>query len=432
MTRKNVQRAIGAGVTVAGALAVLIAPALGEERAGRAVEFTTVNGVESTRNATLTPGGEITRTQVFSDLGAAISSRTATQHLVLSFGARARMISDDTPGADEGADLGNPRFGLNYDAHTSGARLRIKVNYDQQDIGFLNLSDLVTVDDTGIIVADDVTDVSGLGTRDSLTFRATAQFGLDRPFGWGVTVTGADLSYSDMPVQTLQDNTALTAAVFARADLSPALRLDARLGLAHYETDGGVGRDTTTFNTTLTAIQSDRFRLRGTLGVSDPDTAAMRSSLTAGFVYEPNRKNRFSLDIGAAVSDDFENQFIGRLNYAARPSSALTLRAALDSQVTDTTERASVLNSAAVIGATYVLSPLSSVSFDAIYVQEEPFDGAADSSAATAAIQFNRQIGRDWMVAIGAKATRRKETGLADADSESLFFNIGRSWNSRF
>lgn len=427
--RRNLLLAGASGIVVS---AGLIAPALGQQRGGFTSTFSIQNGAEVTRNPTLTPGNDDVRTVLNTDLSYAVRTQTRGTQLELAAGARLRYAFGDVAASDEGFDIGRETVSLTYANQAPRARFDAFVQYFREDLSFLDATDLIELDDGNISVTEDFTDITGTGTRESITYRLSAQFDEDGPFGWGVTISGRDLNYSDVSSAGLVDSTTFNTAVNAHFDITPTLRIDSRVRYLKRETDAIDTTSTTSLSLGATAVRSDDFSVRGLLTFAAPDNNDNRLSVTGGFTARPSDRSRISVDVGASFSDDFDTRLIGRLSYDLQPTTKSRFNIQLNTDVTDSIDDEVVVNTVALLGADFELTPVSSLSFDAVFANEDALVLGEDQTEFSASVQLNRQLTKDWQMSVGVSHTSRRETGISSANSEAIFVNFGRSWNGKF
>lgn len=431
MTNPKVALFVTASMATA-AIVSSIAPAHGQDRGGLTTEFSINNSIETTRNPSLTPGNTDIRTVIGTDLGFSVFSQTQRSQIEFLAGGTLRYSTGDVSAADEGLTFGSESLGLNYSAQAPRAQIDARLSYSREDLSFINAADLITDDDGTVTVDPDFANVSGLGTRENISYALGASFDENRPFGWGAGVSGTDLNYSDVSSATLNDSSTFNANLNAHFDLTSTLRVDTQLGYAGRRTDTLGTSSTTSLNIAATATRSDNFSVRGGLNFAIPDGSDDRVSLTGGFTVVPSAISQLSVDAGVTLSDAFDTQFTGRLSYTLQPTSTTRVNVQLNTNVTDSIDNETVVDTTAIVGVDFELTPVSSLSFDAIYAQEKVLATDDDVSELSASIQLNRELTRDWQLSVGASQTNRWETGADSASSEELFVSIGRTWNGRF
>ncbi|SFJ55881.1 hypothetical protein [Celeribacter neptunius] len=408
-----------------------ISPALGQERGGLTQEFSLRQGFEATRNPTLTADDSDVRYLLKTDLSATLHSVSRQSTFSLTAAGRLNYPFGDVDSANKEFSLDRKNAVLRYAHIAPRAELSAYAQYLTDDISYLNAAELVADEDGVIVVPEDLASLQGTGTRENISYRLTAQFDQDQAFGWGVTLSGNELKYSNVSSSGLEDSSNWTSALNAHFDLTPTLRLDSQLSYAHRKSDSTAAAATTNFGLSLTAIQSDALSLRGSLAYADPENTSERYSLSAGLAISPTKTSQLSLDVGATFSDDFDTQLTGRLSYDARLTSTAQLGLSLNSSVTDTSDNDVVVTTAAVAGFDLALSPLSSLSLAGVYADENSLLTDDDTESFSASVQLNHQLDKNWQLSLGLSSTTRSETGSDRATSEAVYFNIGRSWQGR-
>ena len=419
-------------VSLVAVSSALIAPAFAQDRGGLVTGFSVQSQLEATRNPTLTSGNNDIRTTLNSDLQFSLKSETRRSQFEAVATGSLRYTFDGATTSDEGFDLGDQGLILRYATKAPRATFDSYARYAKDDLSFISAADLIDANDGTITVADDFINITGSGTRENISYRLRAQFDETRPFGWGTTVSGSVLNYSDVTGSTLTDSSTYNAALDAHFDVKPTVRIDTRLLYSQRDQDGTATTSTTTLSVGATAVRSDDFSVQALLSYALPDTTGDRVSITGGFTLKPYATSELTMSVGAALSDDFDPQLIGRLSYDVQLTSTANFNLGLNTNVTDSIDNDVVVNTAALMGADFELTPLSSLSFDAVFAQQSVIATDTDETELSTNVQLNRQLTRDWQVSVGASSTTRWVTGEDSARSEAVFVNFGRSWNGRF
>jgi len=380
-------------------VAVWAAPAYSQTRDGRYADFSLSSSLESTSNPSLTAGNDDSRTILSTTIGLGLYSITPTSDLSFNVGGTFRYGLGDVVAADEGFSFGAQTAELQYSTEGPRAVLEAQFSYSRDDLTFLSTTDLISDTDGSITIDTDFADISGVGTREDFGYNLAAEIAL---------------------------------AVFAHFDVTPTATIDTRLSHVLRDSDATGESSTTTLNVAGVAERSDNLEVRGGLNYEIPDDNSDRLTVSAGFTFTPTPRSSFSADLGVTLSDDFDSQYVGSLSYDVQPTSTTQLNVGFNTNVTETIENEVVVDTAAVIGFDYELTALSALSFDAVYGRERDLANDETISEVSASLQINRSMTRDWDMSVGVGLTNRRETGLDDAQSEEVFFTIGRTWDGRF
>jgi hypothetical protein len=418
----------GATVTTMTVSLLGIGPGLSQESSGVVAEFQIDNSFEATRNPTLTAGNDDIRSTFTTALDFSLSSETERAQLVFSAGADLRYSYGDVSATNEGFTFGGETLGLSYAYQAPRASITSSLAYSRTDLSFIAGTDLVEDQSGAVTILSDFDDLADTGTRENLSYRVSAQFDEDSVFGWGATVSGNVLNYSNVVGATLDDSVSFNALLNAHFDVAPTLRIDTGLLYAQGNTDTTDLTSTTTLNIGLTAVRSDNLSVQGQLAFAFPDSESERISLTGGVTARPTARSNFSANAGVVLSDEFDTQIVGRLSYSVQPTSTSQFDFALNSTVTDATNGGTVIDTTAIAGADFALTTLTSLSFDAVYAQQRDIATDSEVSELSASLQLNRQLTRDWQLSVGASSTTRQEDGSDSATAEALFVSFGRSW----
>lgn len=399
---------------------------------GRISEFTLNQSFETARNPVLDAGGDDTRFTANTDLGYSLTSETRSSTIALSLGLRLRASSGDVAASEEGFDIDRPSVELSYSTRAPRVDLRGSIGISQQDLAFATAVDLIETVDGTLVLPEDIGDLDGRGTRTRSFFRFNAAVDQEQPFGWAMTLSGTQLTFSDTTSADLDDTFSLFAALDAHFELTPTVRIDTRLGYSFSDSDSDGTSSTTSFGVGITALRSDTLAVRGGLTFSSPDDAGDRLTLTTGLSFEPSSTTALSFDIGATSVDGGDTSFVVEGNYTRQLTRSLEVNAVVNRSVIDTSDTDNVLRTVATFGLDYALTPLSSVSFNALFADDDAPGTGDDGREFTASVQYNLQLNRDWQMSAGLRHTSRDTDTDGSASSEALFFGIGRSWSGRF
>ena len=122
---------------------------------------------------------------------------------------------------------------------------------------------------------------------------------------------------------------------------------------------------------------------------------------------------------------------MGNLEYEVQRTSTASFFVRLNTEVTDSIDDEVVVDTAAILGADFELNPVTSMSFNVSYAQESEVETDIDQLQLSTSLRLNRQLTNDWQMQVGASYINSMETGLEDASSGAIFFNIGRDWITR-
>lgn len=419
--------------TIAGASTLALAvmatgPVWSQSSTGLQSEFEVETTYEATRNPSLTQGNTDVRSTLTTALGFSVSSETARSKLIFSAGANLRYSVGDGAGTNDGYVFEGPNLGLSHSYRAPNATITSSVNYTRSDLAFVTATDLIEDTTDGLIVSEDFNGVSGTGTRENLSYRVSTEFYEDRPFSYGATISGSELTYSDVGGSSLEDSSAFSAVLSATYDLIPTVQLSTSVLYGQGETETSARTSTTTLNLGMTALRSDNLSVSANLAYAMPDDSDDRITLTAGITAAPTARSSFSATAGAVFGDNMDTQFIGGLNYSLQPTSTSQFELGFNSNVTDSVEGDVVVNTVATAGADFALTSLTSLSMDAIYAQQNDLTANTLDSELSASIQLNRQLTRDWQMSFGVSTTKRHRDASGSATADAVFLSIGRSW----
>lgn len=384
---------------------------------------------EAANNPALNPGTNDARYDATTALDYTITSRTRGKAISFSIGGDVRLSDDAALNTDDGLDFDRPRAELDYRSTSPRLDFSVNIRAIQNDIEFLNPIDLVEFAPGGVGLPDDFDDLDGSGTRTSLRYRLRADFDEDRPFSWGIGVSGNALTYSNVTAPNLVDSTRVTVVLDTGMSLTPATRLDTRLGHTVTDEEDGTPSSATTFvNARLQSQLNDRVAVRGELALAFPNIAAERTTVTGGFTYQPTRLSRLSVDAGMAFIDGQTDRFVGRVSYERDLSRTTSLTAIYAREVSNNNDNQTVLSSIARLGVDIALSPTSAFSFNAAFVENDRINALNDSEELSTSAVYRRKMNKDWAASIGLRVTSRTTSAQGRARSEAIFLTLDRAW----
>lgn len=402
-------------------LAVAGPAAAQQARGGRHLTFGLDQKLQTARNAELAPGGAEVDAFAATTLSAALTSVTRTQSLALSADATLRA-GRQSGGAEGGVAL---RYGL----RGAGAELTASLRHRQQQVAFLEPLDLVDLEEGGLGVPEDLTDLQGRGWRRDSRFSLTGRFRQDRRLGLGVSLAGTRLTYRDVTAPDLVDSKSLSAALTARLTLRADTALSLRHGIAAREQEGGSRLHTRSLGARLTRRQPTASQSLSMEAVW-PDAAEARLSLTGGLSRELGDGQRASLTLGGTMAEGGEARLVLGLDYLRRLTAVDRLALAADRRVRDESDGDVVLVTAARGRYARDLTPRTSLGLGGTYVATERRAGETRDYGLT--LSLERALAEDWVLAAGLRRSLRAEDQVGDAVSDVVFVTIGRDWTLKF
>lgn len=382
-------------------------------------------GLETQSNRNLSAGDPGASTELGADLSFGVLTETRTQRLLFEAGGRLRTL--DTPGGNaEGNGFVRPSLRLDYDRSAAAARLQFRARLSETDVSEVETLEIDLID---VVLA------SGTATRRTAFVEGRIDWRMDRPFGFGVLARVSDVAYRDgvatgLGGTNLNDNRRFTFGVNARFDLTPAARLTTSLTYDAFEQDGISGqRETVSLSNTLTID-----RPLGPLTISssvDSTEDGERVSAAVGRRYElPWGVVSGTLGVTRGVAGD--TFMTGSVNAAyplPRGNLTLGLSRGVSSGNEEDTER---VNNQVTFGYLQEIDPLSSISFGANWAEVEETGTGNRSSNTTLTATYTRELTRDWNMDLGYRHRRSDDSTGGSANSDELFFNLRRTFVTRF
>ncbi len=396
-------------------------PAAGQDTGGKTMRFELSERVEAVRNPTLNPGQDDSEILSTTNLGYELSSKTRSDELSLRLQAALRVplgsSSDDPDIDDTGATL-------SYRHIAPGATFTALASIRRRDLSYLKSFDL---DDD-----DDIDALNNTGDRINSSLQFGVEVGEDRPFGWGASVGASQVRYKNLGAgSTLTDYDSENATLTGRFDLSQVTQLTSSLSYSQSQEEGSSRLRTYGANFALSYLR-DTSEYRTSLSFAWPDQSNDRVTLTVGNTTQFSDRGQISFDVGGTFSDGGSTQFVGRLDYQNQLTPNSNARVNIQRQVSDASDGAVVLRTRGQVGYDYSVTPLATLAFDLRYLERENLSNGSDLEEYGVSVSVNRQLTTDWLLTVGLGQTSRKETGLATAKSETIYFSIGRAWTGRF
>lgn len=426
---------LGTRLGLAGVLLFALSlPGLAQQPGGRQASFTFLQGFETTRNPEREPDREDERRSLATtDLTYELSSTTRRAALDLIVSARLVGATGDLDvGDEEGFEIDRPRLELRHRYTAPNAVFRTSAFVQRTNIGFLERLDLIDDGDGGIELPDDADTLEGSGFRTNARLRFAADFNERQPFGWGLAVDNSVLTYDEVEGSTLEDSTRTTSNIYGRFDLTPVLSLRAGLRYQLRISDDEDAQDTVTYEAVLTHRRAENGALRAGVTLAQPEGRDDRLTLFVGGTQEIDDLREFDFNIGATIGESGEARFVGLIDYRQALSRTTFLTARLNRQANDTNDNETTLDTAARVTLAHELTPRSGLDFGITYGARENFTTDEDDADLAISLEYSHDLTRDWALTVGASHVWRDETDTDRATSDRLFFNIGRSWQSRF
>lgn len=402
-------------------------PVWAQDSGGVLLTFGISQNVSVIENQSFAPASPGSTLRTTTDLSAALSSQTQSSQFSLS--AVTALTGVDSPGGD-GFDLtaGEPRFTLRYATQAADSSLSATLSYTERDITFIDpLTDFLD-EDGNIIFSDDFIDLSGTGTRQSLSYGASLSIRDDRPFGLTFSASVLDLNYVDATTPALQDSTRTNLGVSARLDINEVTRADIGLSRERVET-GGSSFDTTSLTGDL-SIE----RPNGAIGfgLSATETnAGTRLGLSFSRAYQLPGDVSLSASLGVtrpAASDDLF--FTTAFSYA-RPLPNGQFNARLNRSFGTGSDGGEQVQTSLAVNATHALTPLATLDLDAAYAQTEETATEASASLTSIGATLSYQLTRDWDFSAGVTLESRDTSDTARAERSTISVTLARDFSFR-
>ena len=396
-------------------------PAREEQPPNPLLTFSLSQGASLERNPGLEPGGNDSQASLTTDLGLAFLSETPISSLAVS----AQSGLDVALGSeDDGLTVEAPALDLSYQRAVPSASLSLDASFRRDDVAFLRSLDDFVGEDGVIDLPDDFDDLEGEGTRREARLDARLTLRDDRPLGIELFANLAAVDYQEVTSEELADTVEADLGATLRFDLTEVAQLRAGLRASRDEEEGSEPVTRLGFD-----LDGSLARPNGVLTAAlsvDEDESGLRSTLSFGHDLELPL-GIVSGRIGLTQVGDGDLALSGRLQVRRdlpRGSASLSL----DRSVTTSDDGGGEVATALAARWSRELTPLVGLNLDALYSDREELDSGEGVRDLEVGATLDRQITRDWSLALGYRAQIRDETGEARARSDSLFLNLSRSF----
>jgi hypothetical protein len=357
-----------------------------------------------------------------------LTSRTRTQSLTFSASGIGRGAV--YPGGTTLFAIQDPGAGLSYSREAASSSISANASYLLQDLSYVDWTETVSYsfDDFLQYGTGSYTDwiaslgsgeetsylVSG-GTRETLSFGATYEFGKDSPLGGSIRVAHSQVAYADANPALVDESTDLITGT-AGFEITPTLKGGAALRVAQTTSGGSTSQS-----------QSLRFGLDqdfdgGLIGVS------FSSDLSGTASANVNRSLDWStgsltFDLGLSMAPGGTGASAG-LGYRQEFKNAV-----FGASLSLDTDPG---GSSGAVRASYrhEINDIGRLSFSFNYSGSAPGGGDADQRAKLSA-SYSRDITEDIYMTAGYSFDYLDTTGADAATSNGVFVGIGRTYSFR-
>jgi len=432
----------------------------GAQDSGTEVVFGFRQGLESSDNLDLDPVSLGSTTFVSTELSLGVTHETPLDRFGLMVSGVLRGVNG--PSANSGLD--DQRLDLTYGRSGVRSGFEFTAGYLQSQIEFLQPLDGIGNEDGDITLPPDLDSLKGTGTRERFQTGMTLELGRDAPVGATFRADHLALRYSDTSDPDLFDNQRSNLETEVRLQLSPVTV--AKLGLAYRLYDAvdieETRRETWREYVGLDVEVSPVLRLEARLGYASIDTREfgvtapsegaegllrLVRDMPDGFVtveveqyltedatirtFSAGRSlelpsGKLAVTLGVADSDLDQSKVIGSLGWSQDlPNGQVS--AQLQRGVDFDEEKGNVLRTSMLLNYSYEINSVSSLGFNTAYTVSEDVSDTIDRASFTATYQH--ALTKDWALMTGYRYQMREELTDPRAQSHSVFFTIGRDFS---
>jgi hypothetical protein len=461
----RIHRPRAVGLLAAGAIALVSAPAPGQEEdaAEPRLRLGFSQGFDVRDNIRLDPESEGTTYSSNSRLSLGYDIESGANALRFSAETIGRVVNDPEVGNDSG--FRDPRLDLSYTRSTANSAFEAFANYYRPDLAF---SDPLESDSIG-----EADFFRGGGTREEVTGGVRLETGIEGPLGFVVGVQTDRITYQDTDDPLLFANRTDSALMGVNLRLSPVLesRLDYSQDRFTSEDDRDTERDTRALRFGLDYDISPIAGVSVDLGhsdvnevLADPDEETTTTGpvgglrfrrefpngeLTADFdtvLSELGRQNEFEIgrsiafpvgelevSLGVAQGDTFDPLPIGSLAYVREwPRNRLSLGLSRTATIGDILSEATA-TTRFDLSYDVEINRVSGLSFDLFYADLSIIGTDTDGETRDRGsfyATYTRNVTEDWDMLIGYEFRYIDSSDdLGRGTSNGVFFTLQRDFD---
>lgn len=387
-------------------------------------------GIEQSLDLTDNLGLEVPSAGSAADLTTGLSfgflTETRTSRLAIDGSIGLRVASGGNLSGTE-TRLSDPSLTLSYGRNSANASLQFDAYLRETDIDFLRaLTDFPTDPDGGIILPEDLADLTGTGTRRSHGVDLGLTWGDNARVGFGLSAGLSGLRYANTSSASLFDSDRRNVGATLRLSLSDSS--DLTFGL-RYGTFTSADPTSTRRNTVSFDAGFSQTLATGSL-TADLTTSKTEDGTQIGFsvgrAYSLPR-GTLSASLGATRGVDGNANLTGALNLQQtlpRGQFSVGLRRSVSAGSDDSEQLVTALS----IDLMQTLTPLSSVQLGLDYVRNEQTATGARTDNASLAASYNRDLTPDWGLNLGYRYGMRDQTDSGRAKENSVFLTLSRDF----
>lgn len=393
------------------------------------------------------------------DLG--VESENEVQKLSFVVGGSLRF-GDIAEGNNTSTGLTDPRVGLRYVREGANAQFNLDGFYRESDIALTGPVWSFLDAEGDIILPRDYSFLQGSGQRQAYGFNAVLDLGRDTPLGVLLTAGANGVNYQNSTAG-LSDYDQTDLGITPRFRFNSVTTGVIDLGLTNYKS-GTLERETTTyevgFDRELDSVSTFGLRLgttdvkttefgidttvSGPSGSINYNRTLSNGQFSASYQQTQNQDGNLatlsvfrSLDlpngslsgsIGVAKQESADPQPIGSLTWRQQGATG-SFDLSFNRYVGLSSDDEYTLTNVFAAGYTYEINAISSLRID---VGSTLSDATAVSNKirrANAALVYSRELTDDWQMNAGLTYSLRDETTVGRADSNGVFFTIGRNFD---
>ena len=366
-------------------------------------------------NLDLTPVSLGPTTEAITYLSFGMAKNTDTSTFTLDANLQL-LLASAPPGSTAANGLNNPFLGITYQSFSASSAFNFNASLQQTT---LNQIRSVTDFDTGS------------GTRGNALIGASINWGLDAPFGYGLSAAYEDITYNDTSDPGLIPAQRFDIGANASLALSPVTQLTLSVDRSDFQEEGASsGQLEIDTNAGLIVQRANGDTLSANLNAANTETGQRNGISVQYQMALPNGSLMFTPGLTRATTgkvywtSDFQWQ-------QTLPSGSFS--AEWSQQVTQQDENnEEVVLSDVFLSYAHDINPLNSISFNLDWAQEIYTASNDTSTNSSFGAVWTRSLTPDWNLDFGYLYRISDQNTADSAQSNTVYLELNRDFSTQY
>lgn len=382
---------------------------------GTALDFSIGERLQYSDNLDMDPVSLGSTTEAITYLTFGMVKNTDTSSFALDANVEL-LFASAPPGSAASNGLNNPFLGVVYQTNSASSVFDFNASLQQTTLNQIR----------------DVTDFdTGSGVRGNALIGASFGWGVDAPFGYGISAAYEDITYSDTTDASLADAQRLDLGINGSLALSPVSRLTLGVTRSDFQEQGASSGNLQT-DTTLGLVNQ---RANGDVASADifvtNTETGTREGLSAQYQMAlPNGSLQFTPGLTRATTGkvywtaDFTwEQNLPNGGFSAGWNQGVTSQNENDEEV---------LLSGVSLGYTQDVNPLNSFQLNLDWAQQVYTVSGDTSNNTSFEAVWNRAITQDWNLDLGYIYQLSDRATADSAEGNTVYLQLTRDFSTRY